>query len=166
MTIDEARGSLRNTKVYVEGKSREIQKKLFALGINWENPSDTPKKCEYPYLYIEGTPKGIFIRCGWNENIFREIEEFKRIYALDILTLKYARPFKDMEEVFRELQKHSPIGWIKGPKQYGYRFITGVIDNKILLTSQNIKSIYEVNFEVAFRCFKFTDGSYFGIEEV
>lgn len=162
MTIDEARDSLRNTKIYVEGRSREIQKKLFALGINWENPSDTPRNCEYPYLYIEDTPKGIFIRCGWNENIFREIEEFKRVYALDILTLKYARPFKDMEEVFRELQKHSPIGWIKDPI-LGYRFITGIRDNKILFQE---KGIGEVNFDVAFQYFKFTDGSYFGIEEV
>ena len=70
-----------------------------------------------------------------------------------------------IDEAFEELQKHSPIGWIKDPT-LGYRFITRIIDNKILLTSQSVKSIYEVNFEVAFRCFKFIDGSYFGIEKV
>lgn len=161
MTIDEARDSLRNTKIYVEGRSREIQKKLFALGINWENPSDTPRNCEYPYLYIEDTPKGMFIRCNWNEKIFKT-SKFKRIYALDILTLKCTRSFKDMEEAFKELQKHSPIGWVKEPI-LGYRFITGIRDNKILF--QVKEGIYEINFDVAFQYFKFADGSYFGIEE-
>ena len=36
MTREEAISFLDNTKVYVQGKSKEIQEKLFSLGFQWK----------------------------------------------------------------------------------------------------------------------------------
>ena len=35
MTKEEAKEMLTNTKVYVNGKSKEIQEKLFEIGFKW-----------------------------------------------------------------------------------------------------------------------------------
>lgn len=52
MTKKEARESLISTKVYVAGKSREIQEKLLGLGIHWISGNDKPACCNDPFLYI------------------------------------------------------------------------------------------------------------------
>ena len=61
MTKEEAKTSLINTKVYVAGKSAEIQKKLFELEFEWSDSiavkvqyEDTP----FLYLYEKGVTRG------------------------------------------------------------------------------------------------------------
>lgn len=41
MTKEEIRKSLDNTKVYVNGKSKEIQEKLFSFGYEWSSSHPT-----------------------------------------------------------------------------------------------------------------------------
>lgn len=53
MTKKEAQDSLRNTKVYVNGKSKNIQEKLFEIGVQWSTGSSIVKYTERPFLYID-----------------------------------------------------------------------------------------------------------------
>lgn len=52
MTKEEAIKFLTNKKVYVNGKSVEIQKKLLNLGLNWVDGTDKVYNTHYPFLFI------------------------------------------------------------------------------------------------------------------
>lgn len=56
MTKEEARKMLEGTKVYVNGRSEEIQKKLFEIGFKWDSErfldNPTIKHTQVPFLYI------------------------------------------------------------------------------------------------------------------
>ena len=53
MTKEEAKTSLINTKVYVAGKSAEIQKKLFELEFEWRDSRAVKVQYEdTPFLYL------------------------------------------------------------------------------------------------------------------
>ena len=112
MTKEEIKKFLDDTKVYVNGKSEEIQKKLFSFGYNWYNEK-LPKVIltEMPFLFIESD--GITSSCDmrfFNNNKFTEITA-EQILSLE-LTEGY-RPFKDKNECWIEMMKHQPFGWVK-----------------------------------------------------
>ena len=52
MTKEEIKNFLGNTKVYVNGKSEEIQKKLFSFGYKWLSGKNKVKFTEKPFLFI------------------------------------------------------------------------------------------------------------------
>ena len=52
MTREEINKFLVNTKVYVNGKSKEIQEKLFSLGYKWCDGYTNVKDTESPFLFI------------------------------------------------------------------------------------------------------------------
>lgn len=52
MTKEEAIKFLINTKVYVDGKSKEIQEKLFRLGFKWAGGETIVFACNKPFLFI------------------------------------------------------------------------------------------------------------------
>ena len=52
MTRKEINEFLANTKVYVNGKSKEIQEKLFSLGYSWIGGSANVLNTNRPFLYI------------------------------------------------------------------------------------------------------------------
>ena len=53
MTKEEAYELLNNKKVYVNGKSLDIQDKLFSLGFKWSSVGDTKSRCvDSPFLFI------------------------------------------------------------------------------------------------------------------
>lgn len=72
--------------------------------------------------------------------------------------LKY-RPFKDVEECWAEMQKHSPFGWVKN--SYGYFEVTGLKKEGICFGVANNFHGYE------YLCtdYLFADGTPFGIKE-
>ena len=49
MTREEAISFLDNTKVYVQGKSKEIQEKLFSLGFQWKFDGKKVRHEEKPF---------------------------------------------------------------------------------------------------------------------
>ena len=51
MTKEEIKKFLDNTKVYVNGKSKEIQEKLFSFGYTW-NWDNRVKFTKEPFLFI------------------------------------------------------------------------------------------------------------------
>lgn len=88
MTREEAKRKLTNTKVYVNGKSKEIQEKLFEIGFRWGGYSS--KNVSYlnaPFLFIGGK-----ITCGSGMQSFKK-SELKEVSADDILNIKLDEEF-------------------------------------------------------------------------
>lgn len=165
MTKEEINKFLANTKIYVAGKSEEIQKKLFSLGYKWIDGSTEVKHTESPFLFIY--PNMSFSRCSdmvyFSNNIKREIS-VEEILSLE-LTDGY-RPFKDIEECWNEMFKHQPFGWLKA-KDSGSPMLIG---NIYLNIDEEVYIVWAYNGVVnsasdAFYNFTFADGTPFGIKE-
>ena len=112
MTREEAIKFLSNTKVYVNGKSKEVQEKLFPLGFEWPSKGKQVIHTEKPFIFVFDD-----MRIGHCDDMEYFIEDVCReITVNDILNIvidepKY-RPFKDANECFEEMKKHKPVGWI------------------------------------------------------
>lgn len=85
----------------------------------------------------------------WNYNIRYRVR----------LMPKY-RPFESSEECWNEMAKHEPFGWLRSNDCYA--FVSRLSDNKMGIC---INSGEIVNFETAFRLFKFVDGKPFCLIE-
>lgn len=86
MTKDEAINFLQNKKVYVNGKSKEIQEKLFQLGWKWISGTQVQFEST-PFLYIHNNiSQGRFINRGTDMLQFVR-DEFSEISAEDILSI-------------------------------------------------------------------------------
>ena len=160
MTREEAIKSLVNTKMYVQGKSKEIQEKLFSLGFQWTSGSKQVLSEEKPFLFL---CEDMDICCSNDMSYFTK-KLFREITAADILSIiidepKY-RPFKDAKECFEEMQKHEPLGWLKH-KQFGcYMCINMVYPKGVCFGSPLQYKYHEV-----FNKYTFIDGEPFGIKE-
>ena len=150
MTKEEINKFLANTKIYVAGKSEEIQKKLFSLGYKWCNGFTGVENTESPFLFIYSNMS--FAR--GNDMVFFSNNIKREISAEEVLSLELTddyRPFKDIEECWNEMLKHQPFGWTKLIGETGYSLITDV-DNDLLYSD-------------AFKECTFADGTPFGIKE-
>lgn len=71
-----------NIKVYVNGKSVELQKKLFELGCRWYDGTRSIQNTDYPFLYVNqegiiqsGSFMGVFIdMSNREENVDKVLE--------------------------------------------------------------------------------------------
>ena len=167
MTQKEIDKFLANTKVYVNGKSKEIQEKLFSLGCRWEDDDNHVLYDGKPFLYISNDLKFCY---GEDMKIFTN-SEHTEITAEQILSLKLTelsyRPFKNAEECWQEMQKHQPFGWVKRING-GYKQIMAIhIDmfNKHYADFAGQTGIECFKFEYIYKKYKFTDGTPFGIKE-
>lgn len=155
MTRKEAVEFLANTKVYVNGKSKEIQKKLFSLGYEWSDGDTNVCYTKSPFLYISSS---MTFTMGndmehFSERILREISA-EEILSLELTETTY-RPFKDKDECWNEMLKHHPFGWTKHKEKQFY-------ENWICVQSNGIDgtSFYDV-----YKDHTFADGTPFGIKE-
>ena len=153
MTKEEIRKFLGNTKVYVNGKSKEIQEKLFSFGYKWSVTYSTEVgHADKPFLFIY---KGGEIAYGYD--MFSFIEKKNReISAEEILSLEITepsyRPFKTKDECWEEMQKHQPFGWVHHRINNFYAPIRVDIDDHL-------------DFETFFTSYTFADRAPFGILE-
>ena len=168
MTREEAIKSLVNTKMYVQGKSKEIQEKLFSLGFQWKSAGKQVLNERKPFLYLS---RDMEICYGddmeyFTKNLFREIT------ANDILNIiidepKY-RPFKNAEECWQEMQKHQPFGWITlqcGQKSGSKASIIKLTDNRFYFVGDGsgiCHNLYNYEFDKHFWLFAY--GTPFGIK--
>lgn len=97
MTKEEAIIFLSDTKVYVDGNSKEIQKKLFGLGFVWNSRDRKILNEDHPFLYIDGDKT---IMCEKNMSYFKA-HPYKEITANDILNIRTEEecPFKPFDRV-------------------------------------------------------------------
>ena len=83
MTKEEAKKMLTNTKVYVNGKSKQIQEKLFEIGFLWKGDEEKEiSHMAYPFLYLTE-----YITCNESMLFFKD-SPLTEISAEDILNIK------------------------------------------------------------------------------
>lgn len=75
--------------------------------------------------------------------------------------LKY-RPFADVEECWKEMQKHQPFGWVKDKKDGHYALITSFLTNEKEVYIDDISGLSLYTF---INYYTFADGTPFGIKE-
>lgn len=169
MTQKEIDKFLADTKVYVNGKSKEIQEKLFSLGYKWIN-GDTDVCCtEDPFLFIY---KDMSFTRSSDMNCFSQHNN-REITAEEILSLEVTeptyRPFKDKEECWKIITKHHPFGWLRDNYQNCYRNITVIYDDKIELAPyfNGYGEVFKdtILYTDALKRISFFDGTPFGIKE-
>lgn len=166
MKKEEIRKILDNTKVYVNGKSKEIQKKLFSFGYKWGDNSIEIRYMNEPFLYIRSS---LFYH-GSDMIDFMD-DENKEISADKILSLEITepsyRPFKISEECLNEMSKHIPFGWLYD--RYSGDFVNvssiqyAAIELMPQVNEETIKN--RILYNEAFKRFTFLDGSTFGIKQ-
>lgn len=159
MTREEAIRFLSNTKVYVNGKSKEIQEKLFSLGFQWGFQGKRVFRESKPFLFLWGNMK---ICYGDNMEHFTR-KTFREITVTDILNIvidepKY-RPFKDSNECWNEMLKHDPFGWVQA-KESTVKLYIFAMDKLHVETRDRIR-----DYKSAFEFCDFVDGTPFGIKE-
>ena len=160
MTREEAIKMLANTKVYVDGKSRKIQEKLFSLGFHWTSGSKQVLFEDKPFIFI-WKDMGI---CYSDDMAYFAEKSFREITAADILSIAIDepeyRPFKNADECWEEMKKHEPFGWVKIKSSGYYMCISAVYDECICFGSNN--QYYHKN---TLDKYTFIDGTPFGIKE-
>lgn len=72
------------------------------------------------------------------------------------------RPFKNAEECWTEMQKHQPIGWIKGKEGWYHSLITSIIADE---EEVYINGISGFVLDDIMEHYTFSDGTPFGILE-
>ena len=169
MTKEEIRNFLDNTKVYVNGKSKEIQEKLFSFGYKWFDFNPT-KVCfeNKPFLFIQdnGEIKYSSEMLTFKEHKYREITA-EEILALEITEPSY-RPFNTKEEGWNEMLKHQPLGWLKS-KDKGYFHLIGLVQwaselKDVMITFTTSEQLARSSHSL-FDKYTFADGTPFGIKE-
>ena len=169
MTKEEIRKFLDNTKVYVNGKSKEIQEKLFSFGYVWYDDNHTEVCNEgKPFLFIckDGDITYSNDMCYFVNHKYREITA-DEILSLEITEPSY-RPFKTTEECWQEMLKHQPLGWLKS-KDKGYFHLIGLIQwaselKDVMITFTTSEQLARSSHSL-FDEYTFADGTPFGIKE-
>lgn len=164
MTLEEIRKYLDDTKVYVNGKSREIQEKLFTFGYEWDDCN--PTKVNYegsPFLFINSDREITYS----NGMLYFKRHKNREISAEEILSIEITEPlyrlFESQEECFEEMKKHIPFGWLKS-KQNGCLLYIGSV-NKDSTITLSIEPNTDYSYTYIFEHYTFADGKPFGIKE-
>lgn len=84
MKKEKAIAKLSNTKVYVDGKSKEIQEKLFELGFRWASNSKEVSYTNKPFILISS--QNMYLTTSSDMLYFRD-DKYKEIKANDILSI-------------------------------------------------------------------------------
>lgn len=98
MKKEEAIKMLSDTKVYVDGKSEEIQKKLFEIGFMWASNSKEVSYTHKPFIIISS--QNMYLTTTSDMLYFRD-DKSKEIKADDILsiTIDNEHEFKPFDRV-------------------------------------------------------------------
>lgn len=159
MTKQEAIEFIHNKKLHTNGNNKQVLDKLLSIGAKY-----AVKNCEEHYLtasffYIsaDGT-----ITHGSDMTTFKS-HRYDETSESDILNIEINsayRPFKDSEECFKEMSKHTMFGWVEDAENPNdYTLVTQI-------TSEGLFSgRFFTTFQTAFEDFKFVDGTPFGIKE-
>ena len=168
MTKEEIRKFLDNTKVYVNGKSAKIQKKLFSFGYKWNDANPTKVyDVNKPFLFIQSVGE---IKYSSEMNTFKE-DENREITAEEILSLEITepsyRPFNTKEECWQEMLKHQPFGWLTSKNTGAFAVIGAVkcIENHKVGITWATNELETYMQDDVFNSYTFADGEPFGIKE-
>ena len=160
MTQKEIDNFLTNTKVYVNGKSKEIQEKLFSFGFSWGNTGKNVFGKGKPFLFFNENKE---ITWGEDMNYFKEHKN-REITAEEILSIELTgptyRPFKDAEECWNCMHKHSDFGWVIRKETGNRAHINTIIPNGVMFVDEE-----ELLYSYMIEHYTFTDSTPFGIKK-
>lgn len=171
MTQKEIGKFLTNTKIYVAGKSKEIQEKLFSLGYKWCDGSIEVCFTEAPFLFIYTDMT--FAKSS--NMVYFSNHKDKEISAEEILSLELTepayRPFRNKKECWNEMLKHQLFGYVKSKLDGSYNHIIKLSNSTTIgKTSDCI-----IEFKNDILCYHdvanlhdnytFADGTPFGVKE-
>ena len=102
---------------------------------------------------------------SWTDLLDDKLES-SGLYEYRIKPEPMYRPFKNQEECWNEMHKHSNFGWIKGN-------VTGEYKQIVRIYNYNAELIFNIGYngsadyspEMMFSSYTFTDGTPFGIKE-
>ena len=144
MKKEEARKLLDNTKVYVNGKSEEIQKKLFEIGYKWYNGGKTILYIGEPFLFMSADGD---LTWGSSMNYFQnnESKEVSADFILDINIDKSKYHFKPFDKVlaFDKVWRPMLYGFQNEDKVY-FASLAMVPNDKAIIIPYNEKTAYLV----------------------
>lgn len=159
MTKQEAIEFIRNKKLYTNDNNEQVLDKLFSIGAKYAVKNCEEHYLTAPFFYIsaDGT-----ITHGSDMTTFKS-HRYDETSEFDILNIKIDfayRPFKDSEECFKEMNKHTMFGWVEDAENPNeYTLVTQITSEGL------ISSGLFISFKTAFEAFKFVDGTPFGIKE-
>lgn len=116
MSREQAIELLKNRKVYVNGKSAEIQKKLFELGFKWSAGGKEVGCEQYPFIMIANNTT---FGCDYHMNLFSE-DEKTEISAEEILAIEVVEELKENDVVVAGYDDKEWISVVKGGNTFGY----------------------------------------------
>ena len=155
MTREEVYKMLDHTKLYVSIYSKEIQEKLFRLGYSWSGIKEI-KHLDEPFMFIE-SDNGKNLTWGDNLRSFRN-HPYKEITFKNIVDLKEEiRPFRNKQELLKEMFKHNPYGWIRNKGTDIVSQITSIQEYTLSIDCDR------PTFTELFKYYEFLDGSACGI---
>lgn len=163
MEREEAINFLRETKICVGDKSKEVQEKLYELGFS----TIYGKRvicCEEQFIYVNGRKIISFDsdQDGFTEDPRKEITPGE-ILSISIPENPY-RPFLSDEECWEELQNHQPLGWVMlDNERDGRKYMIISLDSGINLSDQYGNNNW--SYLEALDNIKFIDGKPFGIKK-
>ena len=108
--------------------------------------------------FAEGRTIQLFGRDGWTD-LYKDFI-FDISYRYRVKPEPKCRPFKNVDECWREMLKHEPFGWLREKKRNVYTQIGFMHTEGIQGTSGGSS-----NYKAFFDCFSFADGAPFGILE-
>lgn len=121
MTREQAIELLKNRKVYVNGRSAEIQKKLFELGFKWITGDEKIKIEDAPFLYIPKLQEHGFSH--GNDMLQFTRDSSQEISAEEILAIEVEQDFKENDVVVSgfEIMSERRCEWVAvyNKKDYG-----------------------------------------------
>lgn len=117
MTKAEAIDLLKNRKVYVNGKSKEIQEKLFELGFEWLGVGKKVVNVDCPFLYT--TDKRISF--GYDMELFL-VDKRKELCYSEIIAIEVVEELKENDVVVSGHDEGEWIAVIRNGEAYNYQY--------------------------------------------
>ena len=111
------------------------------------------KEVEWAYKGENSWGKAIPISFNWN------------IYDYRIKSQSKYRPFKDAEECWQEMQKHTPFGWIQDKDNSSFKQYILSVDKDGVMISDYDDGTVLLKYESLLGFCTFVDGTPFGIKE-
>lgn len=102
--------------------------------------------------YSEGKEIEHFAFGEWRDKEYPDFTDLPSFYRIKPEQPKY-RPFKNVEECWKEMQKHHPFGWVK-------------VKDKLASNKYNVLDLTTyTDFDYRFKNYTFADGTPYGIKE-
>ena len=112
---------MKDCKIYVDGRSKEVQEKLFEMGCKWDGGTTDVVNAHQPFLYVNNNK----ITCSTDMEYFSKHPN-PEIKVDELLAMKVEHEFKTGEDVLVRDEDDDEwcYAWfshsLKAPKDYKY----------------------------------------------